>query len=103
MLLVVALCGAAVADVKEHERQKRLWPTRCYPGSHCYPEQEDVAHLQVTRPDRLWIRRSRDIQSSKSLIGRGFRMIGRYVKISIVLKNFSPFLRVIFFSYIIQT
>ncbi|KAK3704200.1 hypothetical protein RRG08_066831 [Elysia crispata] len=46
VLLVVALCGAAVADVKEHERQKRLWPTRCYPGSHCYPEQEDVAHLQ---------------------------------------------------------
>ncbi|RUS68903.1 hypothetical protein EGW08_023336, partial [Elysia chlorotica] len=46
VLLLAVLCGAVMADPKRDARQKRLWPTRCYPGSHCYPEQEDIAHLQ---------------------------------------------------------
>ncbi|GFN90433.1 FAD-linked oxidase [Plakobranchus ocellatus] len=47
IVLTAALCVALVlAHEGDHDRQKRLYPTRCYPGSHCYPEQEDVAHLQ---------------------------------------------------------
>jgi len=42
--VVLALCQAHEGD--DH-RQKRLYPTRCYPGSHCYPNHEEIADFNA--------------------------------------------------------
>merc|ERR1712110_1339577 len=41
--IILALCVAlAWAHEGDEGRQKRLYPTRCYPGSHCFPDQEEI-------------------------------------------------------------
>jgi len=39
---LVTLSALAIGHEGDDVRQKRLYPTRCYPGSHCFPDQEEI-------------------------------------------------------------
>lgn len=41
VLCVVAFTAVA-AHIGDEGRQKRMYPTRCYPGAHCFPDQEEM-------------------------------------------------------------